>query len=159
MCLKLVSSTGTCHCGSCMCDNQDNRDLVTGRFCECDDSECLDEDTGEVCGGMPRSPRLTPSLFPLKHNRHLSLTYGYSRSVHPCHSVLVVLFLLPCVSSCSSVFERLAIYYRNYFLSYWDWENTDSIDRLLNPSAEQQLSNNSLETVTRHSRPVRLSTC
>lgn len=46
-----------------MCDNEDNRGLVTGRFCECDDSECLDEDTGEVCGGMPRRPRLTPSLF------------------------------------------------------------------------------------------------
>uniref|UniRef100_A0A3P8S111 Integrin beta-like protein 1 n=1 Tax=Amphiprion percula TaxID=161767 RepID=A0A3P8S111_AMPPE len=42
---------GTCHCGSCMCENSDGRGLVTGRFCECDDSECLDEDTGEVCGG------------------------------------------------------------------------------------------------------------
>lgn len=34
-----------------MCDNKDDRGLVTGRFCECDDSECLDEDTGELCGG------------------------------------------------------------------------------------------------------------
>uniref|UniRef100_A0A3B4FZI4 Integrin beta-like protein 1 n=1 Tax=Pundamilia nyererei TaxID=303518 RepID=A0A3B4FZI4_9CICH len=42
---------GTCHCGSCMCDNEDNRGMVTGRFCECDDSECLDEETGEICGG------------------------------------------------------------------------------------------------------------
>jgi len=42
---------GTCHCGSCMCDHRDTRGLVTGRFCQCDDSECLDEDTGEVCGG------------------------------------------------------------------------------------------------------------
>ncbi|XP_061648238.1 integrin beta-like protein 1 isoform X2 [Phyllopteryx taeniolatus] len=42
---------GTCHCGSCMCNNKDNKSLVTGRFCECDDSECLDEDTGDVCGG------------------------------------------------------------------------------------------------------------
>ncbi|XP_036965324.1 integrin beta-like protein 1 [Acanthopagrus latus] len=47
----VCSNRGTCHCGSCMCDNEDNRGLVTGRFCECDDSECLDEDTGEVCGG------------------------------------------------------------------------------------------------------------
>ncbi|KAK1903188.1 Integrin beta-like protein 1 [Dissostichus eleginoides] len=47
----VCSNRGTCHCGSCMCNNEDNRGLVTGRFCECDDSECLDEDTGEVCGG------------------------------------------------------------------------------------------------------------
>lgn len=42
-----------------MCDNKDSRGLVTGRFCECDDSECLDEDTGDVCGGMPHSPSHT----------------------------------------------------------------------------------------------------
>lgn len=42
---------GTCHCGSCMCNNDDHKGLVTGPFCECDDSECLDEETGEVCGG------------------------------------------------------------------------------------------------------------
>ncbi|MEQ2181047.1 hypothetical protein GOODEAATRI_007353 [Goodea atripinnis] len=50
--------TGTCHCGSCMCDNNDDKGLVTGRFCECDDSECLDEDTGEVCGGRLHSQLL-----------------------------------------------------------------------------------------------------
>lgn len=50
-----VSLTGSCHCGSCMCHNPDGKSLVTGRFCECDDSECLDEDTGEVCGGTPLS--------------------------------------------------------------------------------------------------------
>ncbi|KAM8855846.1 integrin beta-like protein 1 isoform 2-T2 [Spinachia spinachia] len=47
----VCSNRGTCHCGSCMCDNKDSGGLVTGRFCECDDSECLDEETGEVCGG------------------------------------------------------------------------------------------------------------
>uniref|UniRef100_A0A4W5PET1 Integrin beta-like protein 1 n=1 Tax=Hucho hucho TaxID=62062 RepID=A0A4W5PET1_9TELE len=47
----VCSNAGSCHCGSCMCHNPDGRGLVTGRFCECDDSECLDEDTGEVCGG------------------------------------------------------------------------------------------------------------
>ncbi|TWW81127.1 Integrin beta-like protein 1 [Takifugu flavidus] len=47
----VCSKRGSCHCGSCMCDDSDNRGLVTGVFCECDDSECLDEDTGEVCGG------------------------------------------------------------------------------------------------------------
>ncbi|XP_028291442.1 integrin beta-like protein 1 isoform X1 [Gouania willdenowi] len=49
----VCSNRGTCHCGSCMCKNEHIRGLVlvTGRFCECDDSECLDEDTGEVCGG------------------------------------------------------------------------------------------------------------
>ncbi|KAI3356424.1 hypothetical protein L3Q82_017641, partial [Scortum barcoo] len=66
----VCSNRGTCNCGSCMCDNNDNRGLVTGRFCECDDSECLDEDTGEVCGGMPGSPCL---------NRHPGLTYGHGQ--------------------------------------------------------------------------------
>uniref|UniRef100_A0A669EGN7 Integrin beta-like protein 1 n=1 Tax=Oreochromis niloticus TaxID=8128 RepID=A0A669EGN7_ORENI len=47
----VCSNRGTCHCGSCMCDNEDKRGMVTGRFCECDDSECLDEETGEICGG------------------------------------------------------------------------------------------------------------
>uniref|UniRef100_A0A671NI10 Integrin beta-like protein 1 n=1 Tax=Sinocyclocheilus anshuiensis TaxID=1608454 RepID=A0A671NI10_9TELE len=42
---------GTCHCGSCMCHNPDGKGLISGRYCECDDSECLDEDSGEVCGG------------------------------------------------------------------------------------------------------------
>ncbi|XP_027878152.1 integrin beta-like protein 1 isoform X2 [Xiphophorus couchianus] len=42
---------GTCQCGSCVCDQNDDKGLVTGRVCECDDGECLDEDTGEVCGG------------------------------------------------------------------------------------------------------------
>lgn len=44
--------TGTCKCGSCMCHNPDGKGLISGRYCECDDSECLDEDSGEVCGGM-----------------------------------------------------------------------------------------------------------
>ncbi|KAG7238812.1 hypothetical protein INR49_030356 [Caranx melampygus] len=48
----VCSNKGTCHCGSCMCDNKDNRGLVTGRFCECDDSECLDEDTGEAMASV-----------------------------------------------------------------------------------------------------------
>uniref|UniRef100_A0A8K9WS14 Integrin beta-like protein 1 n=1 Tax=Oncorhynchus mykiss TaxID=8022 RepID=A0A8K9WS14_ONCMY len=47
----VCSNAGSCHCGSCMCHNPDGKSLVTGRFCECDDSECLDEDNGEVCGG------------------------------------------------------------------------------------------------------------
>jgi len=44
--------TGTCHCGSCMCHNPNGKGLISGRYCECDDSECLDEDSGEMCGGM-----------------------------------------------------------------------------------------------------------
>uniref|UniRef100_A0A6Q2YJE5 Integrin beta-like protein 1 n=1 Tax=Esox lucius TaxID=8010 RepID=A0A6Q2YJE5_ESOLU len=47
----VCSNAGSCQCGSCMCHNPDGRGLITGQFCECDDSECLDEDTGEVCGG------------------------------------------------------------------------------------------------------------
>lgn len=41
-----------------MCDKNDDKGLVTGSFCECDDSECLDEDTGEVCGGRLHSQLL-----------------------------------------------------------------------------------------------------
>ncbi|XP_061082971.1 integrin beta-like protein 1 [Conger conger] len=47
----LCSNRGSCHCGSCMCRDPDGRGLVSGPFCECDDSECIDEETGEVCGG------------------------------------------------------------------------------------------------------------
>uniref|UniRef100_A0A9J7YJZ6 Integrin beta-like protein 1 n=2 Tax=Cyprinus carpio TaxID=7962 RepID=A0A9J7YJZ6_CYPCA len=47
----VCSNAGTCHCGSCMCHNPDGKSLISGRYCECDDSECLDEDSGEVCGG------------------------------------------------------------------------------------------------------------
>ncbi|TNN37304.1 Integrin beta-like protein 1 [Liparis tanakae] len=36
----VCSNRGSCHCGSCMCDQRDPRGLVTGRFCQCDDSEC-----------------------------------------------------------------------------------------------------------------------
>lgn len=56
MCHMLLSLPGSCHCGSCLCDDADKKGLVTGRYCECDDSECLDEETAEVCGG--RSPEL-----------------------------------------------------------------------------------------------------
>ncbi|CAB1346803.1 unnamed protein product, partial [Coregonus sp. 'balchen'] len=48
----VCSNAGSCHCGSCMCHNPDGRGLVTGRFCECDDSECLDEDTGEATASV-----------------------------------------------------------------------------------------------------------
>lgn len=99
--LKPVSFIGTCHCGSCMCDNKDNRGLVTGRFCECDDSECLDEDTGEVCGGMPGHLHSRPT----PKTDH-SLTYGYSRTTHPCHSVLTDLlhYVLAAVKPTAVVF-------------------------------------------------------
>lgn len=43
---------GTCHCGRCKCDNSDGNGLVYGKFCECDDRECIDDETEEICGGM-----------------------------------------------------------------------------------------------------------
>lgn len=43
---------GTCHCGRCKCDNSDGNGLIYGKFCECDDRECIDDETEEVCGGM-----------------------------------------------------------------------------------------------------------
>lgn len=43
---------GTCHCGRCKCDNSDGSGLVYGKFCECDDRECIDDETEEICGGM-----------------------------------------------------------------------------------------------------------
>lgn len=42
---------GTCHCGRCKCDNSDGNGLVYGKFCECDDRECIDDETEEICGG------------------------------------------------------------------------------------------------------------
>ncbi|KAL6485007.1 hypothetical protein MHYP_G00070520 [Metynnis hypsauchen] len=47
----VCSNAGKCHCGSCMCHNPDGKGLISGRHCECDDSQCVDEDSGEVCGG------------------------------------------------------------------------------------------------------------
>ncbi|KAG5833139.1 hypothetical protein ANANG_G00272680 [Anguilla anguilla] len=47
----ICSNAGSCHCGSCMCRDPDGRGLISGQFCECNDSECIDEETGEVCGG------------------------------------------------------------------------------------------------------------
>ncbi|KAK1797820.1 hypothetical protein P4O66_008167, partial [Electrophorus voltai] len=47
----VCSKAGKCQCGRCVCHDPDGKALVTGRHCECDDSQCMDEDTGEVCGG------------------------------------------------------------------------------------------------------------
>uniref|UniRef100_A0A663MZ32 Integrin beta-like protein 1 n=1 Tax=Athene cunicularia TaxID=194338 RepID=A0A663MZ32_ATHCN len=42
---------GTCQCGRCKCANSEGNGLVYGKFCECDDRECLDDETEEVCTG------------------------------------------------------------------------------------------------------------
>ncbi|XP_045884286.1 integrin beta-like protein 1 [Meles meles] len=47
----ICSNAGTCHCGRCKCDNPDGNGLVYGKFCECDDRECIDDETEEMCGG------------------------------------------------------------------------------------------------------------
>uniref|UniRef100_A0A2K5TR53 Integrin beta-like protein 1 n=1 Tax=Macaca fascicularis TaxID=9541 RepID=A0A2K5TR53_MACFA len=47
----ICSNAGTCHCGRCKCDNSDGSGLVYGKFCECDDRECIDDETEEICGG------------------------------------------------------------------------------------------------------------
>ncbi|KAK1341962.1 hypothetical protein QTO34_016714, partial [Cnephaeus nilssonii] len=47
----ICSNAGTCHCGRCKCDNSDGNGLVYGKFCECDDRECIDDETEEICGG------------------------------------------------------------------------------------------------------------
>ncbi|XP_040343055.1 integrin beta-like protein 1 isoform X1 [Herpailurus yagouaroundi] len=47
----ICSNAGTCHCGRCKCDNPDGNGLVYGKFCECDDRECIDDETEEICGG------------------------------------------------------------------------------------------------------------
>lgn len=44
--------TGTCQCGRCQCANSEENGLVYGKFCECDDRECIDDETGEICTGM-----------------------------------------------------------------------------------------------------------
>lgn len=50
--LLCFNGLGTCHCGRCKCDNSDGNGLVYGKFCECDDRECIDDETEEICGGM-----------------------------------------------------------------------------------------------------------
>ncbi|XP_039769154.1 integrin beta-like protein 1 isoform X2 [Ornithorhynchus anatinus] len=47
----ICSNAGTCQCGRCKCDNSDGNGLVYGKYCECDDRECIDEETEERCGG------------------------------------------------------------------------------------------------------------
>ncbi|XP_077014724.1 integrin beta-like protein 1 [Tamandua tetradactyla] len=47
----VCSNAGTCHCGRCKCDNSDGNGLIYGKFCECDDRECIDDETEEICGG------------------------------------------------------------------------------------------------------------
>ncbi|NWZ66285.1 ITGBL protein, partial [Acrocephalus arundinaceus] len=42
---------GTCQCGRCKCVNSEGNELVYGKFCECDDRECIDDETGEICTG------------------------------------------------------------------------------------------------------------
>ena len=50
--MPCFNGLGTCHCGRCKCDNSDGNGLVYGKFCECDDRECIDDETEEICGGM-----------------------------------------------------------------------------------------------------------
>ncbi|KAF7252334.1 Integrin beta-like protein 1 [Varanus komodoensis] len=47
----ICSNAGTCHCGRCKCDNLEGNGLIHGKYCECDDRECIDEETGEMCTG------------------------------------------------------------------------------------------------------------
>lgn len=44
--------SGTCQCGRCKCGNSEGNGLVYGKFCECDDRECIDDETEEICTGM-----------------------------------------------------------------------------------------------------------
>ncbi|NXA75905.1 ITGBL protein, partial [Thryothorus ludovicianus] len=47
----ICSGAGTCQCGRCKCTNSEGNGLVYGKFCECDDRECIDDETGEICTG------------------------------------------------------------------------------------------------------------
>ncbi|MBN3285833.1 ITGBL protein, partial [Polyodon spathula] len=47
----ICSNAGTCQCGSCVCGNTQENGMIYGQFCECDDTECVDDETGEICGG------------------------------------------------------------------------------------------------------------
>ncbi|EMP29771.1 Integrin beta-like protein 1, partial [Chelonia mydas] len=47
----ICSSAGICQCGRCKCENSDGNGLIYGKFCECDDRECIDDETGEICTG------------------------------------------------------------------------------------------------------------
>uniref|UniRef100_A0A669R593 Integrin subunit beta like 1 n=1 Tax=Phasianus colchicus TaxID=9054 RepID=A0A669R593_PHACC len=47
----ICSGAGTCQCGRCKCVNSGGSGLVYGKFCECDDRECIDDETEEICTG------------------------------------------------------------------------------------------------------------
>ncbi|XP_066477747.1 integrin beta-like protein 1 [Tiliqua scincoides] len=47
----VCSNAGTCHCGRCKCDNLEGNGLIYGKYCECDDRECIDDETGLMCTG------------------------------------------------------------------------------------------------------------
>ncbi|KAM6095410.1 integrin beta-like protein 1 [Chlamydotis macqueenii] len=47
----ICSGAGTCQCGRCKCANSEGNGLVYGKFCECDDRECIDDETEEICTG------------------------------------------------------------------------------------------------------------
>ncbi|KAK2541368.1 Itgbl1 [Columba guinea] len=47
----ICSGAGTCQCGRCKCAISEGNGLVYGKFCECDDRECIDDETEEICSG------------------------------------------------------------------------------------------------------------
>ncbi|XP_010217957.1 PREDICTED: integrin beta-like protein 1, partial [Tinamus guttatus] len=47
----ICSGAGTCQCGRCKCGNSEGTGMVYGKFCECDDRECIDDETEEICTG------------------------------------------------------------------------------------------------------------
>lgn len=64
-----------------MCDQNDDKRLVTGHFCECDDGECLDEDTGEVCGGRLHSQLLNYKRHCIE--KQMSFNDNFMKIRHP----------------------------------------------------------------------------
>uniref|UniRef100_A0A8C3SAD0 Integrin beta-like protein 1 n=1 Tax=Chelydra serpentina TaxID=8475 RepID=A0A8C3SAD0_CHESE len=47
----ICSNAGVCQCGRCKCENSEGNGLIYGKFCECDDRECIDDETGDICTG------------------------------------------------------------------------------------------------------------
>lgn len=39
---EVCSGAGLCYCGQCVCDNKNDREQISGKYCECNTLSCLD---------------------------------------------------------------------------------------------------------------------
>ncbi|MEJ1280668.1 integrin beta-like 1 [Cricetulus griseus] len=80
----ICSNAGTCHCGRCKCDNSDGNGLIYGKFCECDDRECIDDETEEAMGSVTVET-VTARLVGMEINANSSVTSPPGKASEDAH--------------------------------------------------------------------------